>query len=410
MVYVPAGDYTISAKIAIRGDGSGLFGPGRIIQTSIEQPIVEVESAADARLDGLTLIRPDGAQETRFEAVVATGCRDVTLDNLTIVDNRSSAAAIALRECVGGRVRGCRIVNYMRVFVDDRTTSDLYGYAFRCIDGSGIVATYGKRIVIEGNQIVERHLLPTRDVQRQFELGKFVKKNATKGTLVSQKVWDDGSVNNWHQGSAIVVTAPEISNAIQILGNTIENAAQGIDLHADHVIVANNVINNAFIGMKAMHGSRNVLIIGNQFSKNDLWAIGLMPGAASHAASPASGDVQAREANRDGGSIIANNIISDFGYGHAHWIWAEANCFPIRFDTGQEADDPPLSNVVVQGNLVDDTGGEGVLVDGTPTVSPPRYKYAVYVPTGDRAPKNLHFSNNLLHSGTEGVSNIPLDP
>ena len=33
-----------------------------------------------------------------------------------------------------------------------------------------------------------------------------------------------------------------------------------------------------------MHGSRNVIITGNQFTKNDLWAIGLMPGAASHPA------------------------------------------------------------------------------------------------------------------------------
>ena len=77
------------------------------------------------------------------------------------------------------------------------------------------------------------------------------------------------------------------------------------------------------MGMKAMHGSRNVIITGNQFVKNSLWAIGLMPGAASH------------EGNTDGGSIIAHNLISDFGHGDAHWIWGDERS-PFKFDTGQE--------------------------------------------------------------------------
>ena len=90
-----------------------------------------------------------------------------------------------------------------------------------------------------------------------------------------------------------------MSDLTRILGNHIENAAQGIDLHCDHAIVSQNIVANAFIGMKAMHGSRNVLISGNQFTRNSLWAIGLMPGAAANAE------------NFDGGSIIAINIISD---------------------------------------------------------------------------------------------------
>jgi len=52
-------------------------------------------------------------------------------------------------------------------------------------------------------------------------------------------------------------------------------------------------------------GSRNVNITGNQFSHNDLWAIGLMPGAASHPAV----DGKPETANADGGSIVANNVI-----------------------------------------------------------------------------------------------------
>jgi hypothetical protein len=54
-----------------------------------------------------------------------------------------------------------------------------------------------------------------------------------------------------------------VSDCTRLLGNHIENAVQGIDLHCDHVIVSNNIVTNAFIGMKAMHGSRNVLISGN---------------------------------------------------------------------------------------------------------------------------------------------------
>ncbi len=118
------------------------------------------------------------------------------------------------------------------------------------------------------------------------------------------------------------------------MGNHIENAAQGIDLHSDHVIVANNIVTNSFVGMKAMHGSRNVIITGNQFSRNDLWAIGMMPGTAAHPAA----DGKPETDNSDGGSIIANNIISDFGRGHAQWIWGTRNA-PLKFDTGQEADD-----------------------------------------------------------------------
>ena len=62
------------------------------------------------------------------------------------------------------------------------------------------------------------------------------------------------------------------------------------------ITVSGNIVINAFIGMKAMHGSRNVLITGNQFTRNSLWAIGLMPGAAANAE------------NFDGGSIISNNL------------------------------------------------------------------------------------------------------
>ena len=131
-------------------------------------------------------------------------------------------------------------------------------------------------------------------------------------------------------------------------------------------------------------GMSNVLITGNQFTKNCLWAIGLMPGAAAHAT------------NTDGGSIIANNIISDFGHGHARWIWGDERS-PFKFDTGQQPDDPPLTDVIVQGNIVQATGK-------------PRYKYAVIIGGGPNTPRSMHFSGNLLHPGTLGVANVELQP
>lgn len=386
MVFVPAGDYTISEKIRIRGDNSGLFGPGRIIQTTPDAPIIEIEGASGVQLRDLTLTRAEGKMDTRNEAVLAIKCRDLVLENLRVLDNRTRSSAIAVRECTGSQIRGCLVRNYMQISVDDRTASADWGYAFKCIDGTGIAVTYSKGTLIQGNRVIEQNLLPTPEIKKKFDLGKFVKKNPQKGAITNQKTWDAEYTDTWHQGSAIIVTGPEVSDYTQILGNYIENAAQGIDLHSDHVIVAQNIINNSHIGMKAMHGSRHVLIIGNQFSKNDLWSIGLMPGAASHAG------------NEDGGSIIANNIISNFGCGHAQWIWG-GNGAPLRFSRGQKPENPPLTDVIIQGNIVYGSGAE-----------PPRYKYAVIIEGGANGPKGLHFSNNILHPGAAGVSNVELKP
>ncbi|MDZ4290112.1 MAG: right-handed parallel beta-helix repeat-containing protein [Prosthecobacter sp.] len=402
VIHIPAGDHIISAKISLRTPGCGLRGPGRIIQTNPEAPIIAIENIQGARLSELTLTRPEGKQDTRNEAVVAIKCRDLWLDRLQVIDNRTISGAIAIRESTGTRIRDCLVRNYMRISVDDRTASDAYGYAFKCIDGTGISVSYSPGTLIQGNRVIEENLLPTPEIQQKFDLGKFVKKNAVKGSLMSQKVWDAERVDNWHQGSAIIVTAPEISDAVQILGNSIENAAQGIDIHSDHVIIQGNIINNAFIGMKAMHGSRHVLIIGNQFIKNDLWSIGLMPGAASHPALPAADGKPAVPPNVDGGSIIANNIISEFGHGHAHWIWGDHGN-PLRFENGQMPDDPPLTDVIIQGNIIYNTGRD----EAAEADRVPRFRHAVRISAGVQG---LHFSNNLFHAGKEAISNIPLPP
>ncbi len=388
MIYVPAGDHIITHKIRIRGERSGIYGPGRIIQQNSDQPIIEIESAVATVIRDVTLLRPEGKMETSREGLIATDCRELTIENVRVIDNHSKSAAILLASCHAARISHCVVQNYMRVSIDDRTQGTTAGYAFNCTDGTGISLRYCTGSFIEGNRIVEKNFLPTRQVRDQYELGKFVKKNPEKGPHINQQAWDAGYTDNWRQGSAVIVTGPETSDFTRITGNYIENAAQGIDLHCDRTIVSNNIVNHAHIGMKAMHGSRNVLIIGNQFSRNDLWAIGLMPGAAAHPA------VDGKAANSDGGSVIANNIVSDFGHGEAHWMWGMERS-PFKFDGAQDPDDPPLQDVIIQGNLVYNPG-------------PPRYKYAVIVSSEPSHPRNLQFGNNLLPPGTHGVANIEL--
>jgi hypothetical protein len=385
MLFVPAGDYVITEKIRIRGERSGLFGPGRIIQQSADQPIIEIENAKSAEIRDLTLTRPEGKMESRNEGVLAIKCRDLVIENVRVIDNRSPAAAITVRESKDTRISRCLVRNYMRVSIDDRTQSKDWGYAFNCTDGTGINVDYSTGTLIEGNRVIEDNFVPTPEVKAKYKLGDYVKKNAVKGTIMNQQAWDSNYTDAWQQGSGTVVNAPEVNDLTRVIGNHIENAAQGLDIHADHVIVSQNIITNAFIGMKAMHGSRNVLITGNQFVRNSLWAIGLMPGAAAH---PATED---KPENADGGSIISNNLISDFGHGDAHWIWGDERS-PIKFDNGQQPDDPPLADVVITGNVIHSVGK-------------PRYKYAVIIPGGPNAPRGLHFSNNLFHPGTQGVCN-----
>jgi hypothetical protein len=390
ILLVPAGDHPITEPIRIRGERSGLVGPGRIIQQSPDQPIVVVDGADHVEIRDLTLTRPDGRMDTSSDGLVAVKCRDLVVDNVRVIDNRTNAGGITLRDCAHCRISRCLVRNYMRVSIDDRTASEDWGYAFNCTDGTGIKVNASTGTLIEGNRVVEDNLLPTPEMKAQHKLGDFVKKNPVKGTLPSQTTWDGNYVNNWQQGSGIIVSSPEVSDLTRILGNHIENAAQGLDIHADHVIVSGNVVVDSFVGMKAMHGSRNVIISGNQFVKNSIWAVGLMPGVAAHAAEDGKPD------NSDGGSIVANNVVSDFGHGRAAWIWGTENA-PFKFDSGQHPDDPPLTDVIVTGNLIHQIG-------------PPRYSRAVVIHPGANGPRGMHFSNNLFPPGTQGVCNQDLPP
>lgn len=425
MIYVPPGDYQITQTLQLRSDDSGLWGPGRIIQADPTADIINAEGRKNIQLRNLVLTRPEGKRETHRPGVRLIHCADVRIDNVQILDNQGDLGSVFAAYCSGLQIRNCLIQNYSRIAIDDRTTIAYFGFAFNCINGTGILVRHSTGTVIENNRIIELLMVPTPELQKKHNLGKYSKKNPAKGTRMSQEAWDAEYFNGWHQGAAIQVTKGETTDYAQILGNYIENAAQGIDIHGDHIVMAYNVVNNAFIGMKAVHGSRNVIIVGNQFVRNDLWSIQLQPGTASHSAfsaeeasAPDPVDPEALTwtinrpgANVDGHSIIANNIISDFGYGTAHWMWDSANTAPIQFNVGPAPDrSPPETDVIISGNVLYDTGRDKVLVDGEPKLEPPRYRYAVRVGEGKDAPRGLHFTNNLLHPGTGGISNVALLP
>lgn len=411
MLFVPGGDHILTNTIVIRHSGSGLYGFGRLVQKRSDSAVIAIQSAKDVRLRDLTLTRAPGQEAASQPAIDASDCERLSISGLRVLDNCAPNGAISLQHCTNSDVSDCHIENYSTIAVDDRTASAHYGYAFNCIDGTGIAANNCSGLLIQRNTIIEQRLRPTPKIKERHNLGQFIKRSTRKGSIISQKTWDDGYVNNWHQGSAVIVTGPEKSSGVRIQDNHIENAAQGIDIHADNVIVTGNLVKNAFMGLKAMHGSRHVIVAHNQFIRTDLWAIGLMPGTAAHPAMAARDGHPPRAANRDAGHIIANNIITDFGYGDSHWIWhmPKDNCTPLRFDNGQEPDDPPLCDVVVTGNLVYDTGRDELFTNGVPVKVPPRYRWTVFVSPATNGPVALKFSNNLFHPGTDGVANVPLD-
>lgn len=417
LVYVPAGDYPLNKAVVIRQAGSGLWGPGRLVQANPEAAVVEITGAADVQLRDVTLTRAEGKQECTKGALLINKSPGVVVANVKIIDNWANANAISMVESPRSQIRDCLVQNYSRIAIDDRTRTSFLGYAFTCIDGTGISLNGCVGAMVVNNRIIETRMIPTPELKAKYQLGKFTKKNAEKGWHISQEAWDAEYFNGWHQGSALVVNSGETGDCILLLGNYIENAAQGIDIHGDHVILANNIVNNSFIGMKAIHGSRNVIILGNQFSKNDLWSIGLMPGTASHLAGEgvelSGGRRSSPVANVDGYHVVANNIISDFGYGTAHWNWPSNsdNLAPIRIGAPGfgERGKPPLRDVILQGNIVYDTGRDQILVDGKPRVESPRYNYAVKFPESEKdAPQGIHFADNIFHSGMKGVANAEL--
>lgn len=93
------------------------------------------------------------------------------------------------------------------------------------------------------------------------------------------------------------------------------------------------------------------------------------------------------------------------------WVWGGNSVSPLRFEHGPLPENPPLTEVIIQGNIVYDSGHDQPLVDGVPKRERPRYRWAVRIETNPpNPPQGLHFIGNLFHPGTDGVSNTDLTP
>jgi len=415
VIFVPQALFELKEPLRLTSH-AGITGYGTLVQTNPDAPFLAAEGAEHLRIQGVTLSRPAASPECNASALDLRGCRDVLIEDVRIVDNRSQHASIALEDCKACRVTGCEVRNYKCIAVDDRTApgESLYGYAFHCIDGTGITVRNSMGISLVDNRIIEDALLPTRDMLEKHHLGELTEgKYPSKPGTLGQEAARNGRVSNWHQGSAIVVTDPEKTRDILIRDNHIENCAQGIDLHCDYVRCADNTVKNGMIGIKMTHGSRHLVVSGNLLSGIDLWGIIYNPGAASHGEIPATADAPAKANNSDGGSVIANNIITDFGRGHEFWNWGGSTPdmsggFGIALYAGQLPENPPLSDVLLTGNMVCHTP---MTAEG----DKPRYSYALYVgawdgndPACPNLPKNITVSGNAFHPGSRGLSNVDL--
>jgi len=415
VIVLPEGVHRITSRVRLTSDNSGLCGYGTLEQQNPAEPILDIVGARGVRVRDITCARSAAQREAEAPGVSCRDCRDVTLEGIRVTGNCARDAAIEVRNGTHVTVRNCTVADYKRIAIDDRTDSENYGYAFFCIDGTGIAVRESVGTVIEGNRIVETFLFPTRETKDKHRLGVLTEgRYPSKAGVLAGETIKRGYVNNWHQGSAILVTDPEKTRHTRITGNYLQNAAQGIDLHCDNAICSQNTVDHGMMGIKATHGCRNLIITGNLLTHIDLWGILLNPGAASHAAEPEGDGRPARGPNVDAGTLVANNIITDYGCGDEYWNWGGAaddlgGSYPLAFYGGQLATNPPLTDVIVQGNMVYDSARD----EG----SAPRYRYAVFVGSWDSKPeivatmpKNLHFSNNVLHPGREGVSNVPLEP
>jgi len=131
----------------------------------------------------------------------------------------------------------------------------------------------------------------------------------------------------------------------------------------------------------------------------------MMPGTLAHPAQAAAAGNPAQGANFTRGNIIANNIFSDYGFGYEYFNWKQNRTGVICLDSGQLPENPVLSDVLIEGNIVYDTGHDQVLKEGQPFTIEPRYHYAVFISAKPR-PEHLHFSNNIFHPGRGGVCNL----
>ena len=416
MLFVPPGIHRIEGALHLTTEGSGLYGPGTIEQTAPGSTIITVENTALVRIEGITLTRSTAGEPARGAGLFIHNSKLVEVSGVRVVDHHARDAAIEVRNSSQVTIRDSLVRNYKCIAIDDRTDSPLYGYAFRAIDGMGILVNGSSGTVIESNRIIEDRLLPTREAMAQYKLGEVTIRPDEKGKLMPQEAWDNNHVTNWHQGSAIVVTNPRDTHHTIIRGNYLQNCAQGIDIHSDHVVCTDNIVDHGMMGVKMTHGSRNIIVANNLLTHIDLWGILVNPGAASQHAVAATEEQAAKAGNHDSGITITNNQITDYGYGHEYWNWGgkyddAGGSRAISLMGKQLEENPNLSDILIQGNIVYNSGRDGVMVDGELVQEGPRYRYALYVeyaPDDKHFPMNVRVANNIFHPGRDGVSNVAL--
>ena len=416
MIFVPPGVHTIEGALHLTSEGSGLYGPGTIEQTAPGSTIITIEKGSLIRVEGITLTRRPSDAPVRAPGLFIHESRLVEVRGVRVLDHHSRDAAIEVRNSQHVTIDQCLIRNYKCIAIDDRTDSPLYGYAFRAIDGTGILVNGSSGTVISGNRILEDRLLPTREAFAEHKLGEVTVRPEKKGKLMPPEAWETNQVSNWHQGSAIVVTSPRATHHTQIRGNYLQNCAQGIDIHSDDVVCTDNIVDHGMMGVKMTHGSRNIIVANNLLTHIDLWAILVNPGAASEHAVAESDAGAAKAGNHDSGITIANNQITYYGYGHEYWNWGGKHAdaggsYAISFLGKQLEENPTLSDVLIQGNMVYNAGRDGVLVDGHLVQEGPRYRYALRIegdPDSEHFPTNVVVANNIFHPGRDGVCNVPL--
>ena len=216
----------------------------------------------------------------------------------------------------------------------------------------------------------------------------------------------------------ILILTPLITHAASILsvGNYLQNCAQGIDIHSDRVVCSDNIVDHGMMGVKMTHGSRNIIVSVNLLTHIDLWGILINPGAASEHGVKGTEDAPAKASNHDSGIIISNNQITDYGYGHEYWNWGglhkdTGSSFPIALLGKQLKENPVISDVLIQGNIVYNVARDGIVLDEVLTKESPRYRFALYVEGKSNSPhfpRNVRVINNIFHPGKEGVCNHDL--
>jgi len=112
---------------------------------------------------------------------------------------------------------------------------------------------------------------------------------------------------------------------------------------------------------------KHVTVTGNQFIKNTLWSIGMMPGGRL-APFPEPPRRTSRPAGRTSmaarSSPITSSPISALGQNPMDLGGGKRPATRFGFDHGQVPENPPLTEVIIQGNLVYDTGRDTLIKEG----------------------------------------------